>query len=182
VGSLGWNLKGVKANQMKITKRQLTRIIAEEVSCLVESSQSGGSDPYGDARHLDPTAHQWSPGGRKSAASKHSRQIARQEIEAGEGYISSEYQSMELRRLRLSPVDAERLASVGGSVAELGPDVQTNTWNINNSVLAAVDENGQLWFLRPHKEDLVDRLTIALKGLESMGFKQSGNIPVPAWR
>ena len=89
---------------------------------------------------------------------------------------------MELRRLRLSPVDAERLASVGGSVAELGPDVQTNTWNINNSVLAAVDENGQLWFLRPHKEDLVDRLTIALKGLESMGFKQSGNIPVPAWR
>ena len=53
----------------------------------------------------------------------------------------------ELVKLRLSRVDHERLASVGGSVAELGPEVAPMSWNINNSVLAVVDDEGGHWFL-----------------------------------
>ena len=88
----------------------------------------------------------------------------------------------ELVGLRLSRVDHERLAAGGGSVPDLGPDVPPMSWNINNSVLAVVDDEGGHWFLRPHAEDQVDKIEIALRGLERMGFKQSDRIPVPVWR
>jgi hypothetical protein len=88
----------------------------------------------------------------------------------------------ELTNLRLSRVDHERLASVGGSVPELGPDVPPMSWNINNSVLAVVDDESAHWFLRPHAEEEVDKIDIALKSLERMGFKQSDRVPVPVWR
>jgi|TARA_Y100000310_G_C20201570_1_gene587149 hypothetical protein len=87
-----------------------------------------------------------------------------------------------LTRLRLSRVDSERLAGVGGFVAPLGDDVLPKTWNINNSVLAVVDERGDHWFLRPHAEDHQDKIEIALQGIERMGYQQSDNVPVPAWR
>tara|TARA_Y100001963_G_scaffold114020_1_gene158029 strand:- start:772 stop:1086 length:315 start_codon:yes stop_codon:yes gene_type:complete len=88
----------------------------------------------------------------------------------------------ELVKLRLSRVDHDRLASVGAAVAELGPGVAPMSWNINNSVLAVVDDEGGHWFLRPHHEDQVDKIGIALNSLERMGFKQSDRVPVPVWR
>ena len=88
----------------------------------------------------------------------------------------------ELVNLRLSRVDHEKLASVGGSVPNLDSEVPLMSWNINNSVLAVVDDEGGHWFLRPHSEDQVDKIDIALKSLERMGFKQSDRVPVPVWR
>jgi len=88
----------------------------------------------------------------------------------------------ELVKLRLSRVDHERLASVGGSVPELGPEVPPLSWNINNGVLAVVDPEGGHWFLRPHSEDQADKVEMAMRGLEKMGFKQSDRVPVPVWR
>jgi len=88
----------------------------------------------------------------------------------------------ELVKLRLSRVDHERLASVGGSVPELGPEVPPMSWNINNNVLAVVDDEAGHWFLRPHPEDQFDKIDIALPELEGMGFKQSDQVPVPVWR
>jgi len=90
--------------------------------------------------------------------------------------------SSELVRLRLSRIDPERLEGGGGYVATLGDDIRPKTWNINNGVLAAVDEEGDHWFLRPHAEDHQDKIEIALQGLERMGYQQSQNVPVPAWR
>jgi len=90
--------------------------------------------------------------------------------------------SSELVRLRLSRIDPERLEGGGGYVATLGDDIRPKTWNINNSVLAVVDEEGDHWFLRPHAEDHQDKIEIALQGLERMGYQQADNVPVPAWR
>ena len=84
-----------------------------------------------------------------------------------------------LVNLGLSRVDHERLARVGGGVAELGPDIRPKTWNINNGVLAAVDEDGELWFKRPHGSDELDR---PIAELEQMGYTRSDNLPVPAWK
>ena len=75
----------------------------------------------------------------------------------------------ELVRLRLSRIDPKRLEGTGGFVADLGDDVSPKTWNINNSVLAALDEEGDHWFLRPHAEDHQVKIEIALQGLERMG-------------
>jgi|ETNvirnome_2_300_1030623.scaffolds.fasta_scaffold10797_2 hypothetical protein len=83
-----------------------------------------------------------------------------------------------LVRLGLSRVDHERLASVGGSVPELAPDAPRRTWNINNSVLAIVDGQGDHWFKRPHREHQLD---VALDALERAGYSPWEHMPVPMW-
>jgi hypothetical protein len=83
-----------------------------------------------------------------------------------------------LSSLGLSRIDHERLADVGGSVPELGPDVPLRTWNINNDVLAVVDSEGNHWFKRPHRAHQLDR---AVEELKAAGYQLSEDLPVPVW-
>jgi len=83
-----------------------------------------------------------------------------------------------LTGLGLSRVDRERLAAGGAGVAELDPHAEPKTWNIENGVLAALDEEGQLWFKRPHGPGDLDA---PLAELEAMGYEQSADLPVPSW-
>ena len=85
----------------------------------------------------------------------------------------------------LSPVVPEKLEASGGWVDDPANwGAKPMTYNMNNGVIAVVDENMRHYFLRPRPDASGKyKLEAAWKFLESpdSGYTRSENVPVPAW-